>query len=195
MYKFCRVVVVTFLRIMFNYKIYGAENIPKEGGAVIAPNHRSYFDVPFIGITAPRPIRYMAKEELFKNPLFAALIKALGAFPVKRGGGDTGAVKTAVSILKGGDMLMIFPQGRRVKDGERGKAKPGAVMIAAAANADIIPVHISGKYKFRGKITIRVGKPMSLAEYYGKKLPSDKLGELSDELLDRIYSLEEDNNI
>lgn len=187
MYNVLRVILEFVFHIIFSYKIYGRENIPLSGGAIVAPNHRSYWDVPFIGIVCRRPLRYMAKAELFENPVFGRLITALGAFPVKRGGGDTGAVKTAMDIVEDGGMLMMFPQGRRVKDGERGKAKPGAALVAAHTGASVIPVRIEGRYRFRGRIEIHVGEPIDFERY--KDSRPENLQELADGILDRIYEM------
>ena len=144
----------------------GTENIPERGGVIYASNHRSMADPVLITIPVKKRFCYMAKEELFKNPLFAALIKALGAFPVVRGSGSTDVIDESVKRLEMGRNLGIFPEGTRSKDGKLGRCKSGIVLIAAQTGADIIPVGISfeGKLHFRSRITVRYGKPIPAQE-------------------------------
>lgn len=112
----------------------------------------------------------MAKADLFKNKLFGGLIKKLGAFPIQRGRGDIGAIKGAFSILKNNDAMLIFPEGHRIKNGKRVKAKLGVSMIAVYAKVPVIPLCISGEYKPFHKVTVTFGKPITFEEYYGKSL-------------------------
>ena len=104
-------IVRVALLVVFRIKTVGRENIPKEGGVIIAYNHRSYWDPVMAGLTCPRKLRFMAKEELFKNKFFGFLIKSLGAFPISRGHGDLGAIKGSLKILAQGDAMLIFPEG------------------------------------------------------------------------------------
>lgn len=184
----CRVLLFFALRI----KAVGKENIPKEGGCLLVLNHRTNIDVIIAGITCPRKIRFMAKSELFKNKAFGKLITALGAFPVHRGKGDIGAIKSALEKLKNGEMVAIFPEGKRLMSLDEEKtvrAKPGAVMIAVKARCPIIPAYISGKFGFMRKITISYGKPIYYTEYYNEKQSVDTLQELSDEMMKRVRAL------
>lgn len=183
-----------FLHLAFRYRVEGKENLPSCGGAIVAFNHRSYWDVIFAGVTSRRPLRYMAKSGLFKNPIFGWFITKLGAFPVQRGKGDIGAIKSALSILKGGNLMLIFPEGRRVLDGSHVKAKSGVALIAIKAQVPVIPVCICGKYGFMRKITVKIGKSISFEEYYDQKVDANTLQELSDGILNNIYALEAKND-
>ncbi len=165
------------------------ENVPRTGGVIFAFNHTSNWDPVIAGITSKRHIRFMAKEELFKNPIFGAIIKGLGAFPVHRGAGDIGAMRAAFKILGEGSAMLMFPEGRRIKDGRRVKAKPGIVVIAQRAKVPIIPVCIDGKYSWMHKITVTYGKPISLEEYYGKKLEIEKIQQIADGVLDDVRAM------
>ncbi len=185
---FCRIVLFFRMRV----KAIGRENIPKKGGFLLALNHRTNWDVIIAGMTCKRPIRYMAKSELFKNRWFAKLITACGAFPVKRGKGDIGAIKSALEKLKNNEVVLLFPEGKRVstlQEEKETRAKPGAVMIAVHAQVPIIPAYISGTFKPFSKVTISYGKPINYDEYEGVKLSVDKLQELSDDMMFRIRSL------
>lgn len=179
------------MRLFFRMEVRGIENIPSDGAFILAMNHKSNFD-PIAAIAAcPRQLTFMAKEELFKFKPFGSFLKKFGAFPVSRGRGDVGAVKTSFAILKDGKAMLIYPQGHRMKNGERGKAHNGAVMIAHRMKAPIVPLCASGEYKFLHKVILSFGEPIDFSEYYGEKLDSDKLRELSDELLDNIFSYEQ----
>ncbi len=189
-YKTVHALLKGFLHIAFSCRCVGAQNIPETGGAIVALNHRSYWDVVFAGSFLKRPLRYMAKSGLFKNPLFGGLITKFGAFPVQRGKGDVGAIKSALKILSAGDVMLIFPEGKRVLDGERVRAKSGVALISIMAKVPVIPICISGEYKFRHRITVNVGKPIEFKEYYSKKPGSQALQEMADGVLDAIYALD-----
>ncbi|MDR0917848.1 MAG: 1-acyl-sn-glycerol-3-phosphate acyltransferase [Oscillospiraceae bacterium] len=162
-WAFLRYFVLFFYKIYYNLKFEGTENIPHNGGHIFASNHRSNADPVFLTLKVPARFSYMAKKELFeKNFFVTCLIIALGAYPVDRGKGDTGAIDTAIEKLKIGKNFMIFPEGQRSKDGKVGKGKSGIALIAAKAQTDVIPVGIifDGKLKFRRKVIIRYGKPI-----------------------------------
>lgn len=188
-YKVCRVIVRFVMLFVFRLKFVGRENVPKEGGVIVAFNHKSNFDPVVAGLSCKRPLCFMAKEELFKNPVFGTLIKALGAFPVRRGKGDIGAIKASLKILGEGKAMLMFPEGHRIKDGRKVKAKPGVALIAQRAQVPVVPVCISGEYKWMHKITVTYGKPISLEEYYGQKSEQEKIQQLADNVLDEIRAL------
>ena len=188
-YKVCRVIVRFVMLFVFRLKFVGRENVPKEGGVIVAFNHKSNFDPVIAGLSCKRQLCFMAKEELFKNPVFGTLIKALGAFPVRRGKGDIGAIKASLKILGEGKAMLMFPEGHRIKDGRKVKAKPGVALIAQRAQVPVVPVCISGEYKWMHKITVTYGKPISLEEYYGQKPEQEKIQQLADNVLDEIRAL------
>lgn len=183
--------VLRFLFIFaFRIKVSGRELVPNDGGFILAVNHRSNFDPVMSALYCPRHLRFMSKEELFKNPIFGGLIKKLGAFPVSRGKGDVSAIKGAFSILKSGEVLLMFPQGHRMKSGQRGKAQTGVSMISHKMRVPVVPMCISGEYKFMRKINIHFGKPIEFSEYYGQKIDGEKQRELAEQVLDKIFELE-----
>ncbi len=174
---------------IFRIKVEGRENIPKEGGAIVAINHRSNWDVPVAGTVCPRKLSFMAKAEMFKSKIGNWLFSNLGAFPVQRGKGDIGAIKAALGRLKAGEIIAMFPEGRRVKEGTTVEPKPGVVMLATRANVPVIPTRIVGKYKWFGKITVKYGKPITYEDFQGEKLAVEDLNDLSKGLMSVIYSL------
>ena len=192
-YTFARELVRFIYRIVFKITVIGAENIPAEkGGYIIASNHVSNNDPPVVGITFRGKYNFMAKEELFKNPLFAWLIRKLGAFPVKRGAKDTSAIDNALKGLENGRIFVIFPEGTRSKDGELGRAKSGVTIIAARAKVPVVPVFIKyGRKKFRREIQVSIGK-MIPAEKFAVDI-SDKamLRTVSGSIMDEIAQLKE----
>ena len=162
MYYIVVAIVRVAMHIWFNLKIEGRENIPKGKAFVYASNHRSNADPVLVTLAGRGRFSFMAKSELFRNPVFAWLIRSLGAFPVERGTGDTAAIEKAIDNVSHGVNLLIFPEGTRSKDGRVGRGKTGVALIAARSHADVVPVGISftGKLHFRSKIIVRVGKPI-----------------------------------
>lgn len=192
MFYWIVIAIVNFIsRVCFNIKYIGKENVPKTEGAILAVNHRSNWDVILAASASPRKLRFMAKSELFKNKLFGGLIKKLGAFPVQRGKGDIGAIKSALGILNKKEIMLMFPEGRRIRKGEHEvtDAKAGVAMLATRAKVDIIPVYISGQYKFRHKITVVIGEPIKYDDYYDQKLNMETLQNLSNDVLKQMRKL------
>ena len=190
MFYRCVVSIARFLLLfMFRIKTVGIENVPKSGGVIYAANHKSCYDPIVIAATSKRQLTFMGKKELFKFKPFGYILKSLGAFPVNRGKGDVGAVKTGLTILKQEKVMMIFPEGKRINKGEVVPAKPGVAMFAIHAKVPVMPIKIEGEYRFMHRIKIIYGKPMYFDEYYGQKLSSEKLQELSQNILDTIYGL------
>lgn len=186
LYGFAKIVVRVFLNIRLNIKASGIENVPEEGAFILAVNHKSNYDPVIAGAYCPRRLTFMAKEELFENPVFGDLIKRLGAFPVKRGRGDVGAIKDAFAVLKNGNVLLMFPQGHRMKSGVRGKAQTGVAMIAYKMKVPVVPMCISGDYGFRKKIRVTFGQPIEFSEYYDMRVDAQTLQSMADTVLDNI---------
>ncbi|MBR5913533.1 MAG: 1-acyl-sn-glycerol-3-phosphate acyltransferase [Selenomonadaceae bacterium] len=168
---FCRI----WYGIFFRTKVIGAENIPATGGFILAANHMTNWDPPFLGTFVDREVNFMGKEELFKNPVMAAICRGLHVFPVKRGAADKSAIKTALKIIKNGDCFGIFPEGTRSKTGKIRKAESGVSLIAAMTKAPIIPAAIvntnkifSAEVKFP-RLAVVYGTPI-----YFEGNPKDK---------------------
>jgi 1-acyl-sn-glycerol-3-phosphate acyltransferase len=144
LYALVRGLVVPFMRVWFRLRIDGAEHIPAEGAAIVAPNHKSFWDSFFVAAATRRHVRYMGKSELFEGPWGRTLIR-LGAFPVRRGQADQDALETAREVLRQGGLLALFPEGTRVRDPEElGSPRRGAGRLALETGAPLVPAAITG---------------------------------------------------
>lgn len=152
--------------IIYRFDVKGVENIPKEGAAIICANHIHLLDSVTIVIHIKRMIYIMVKKELMKSKIGYWFFDKLGCFAVDRGKGDVKAIEDAEGHVKDGDLLMIFPEGKRNGMAKGIKMKKGAAMIALQTKTPIIPVGISGSFKLFTKVKIRIGKPMDLTEYF-----------------------------
>lgn len=168
LYNFLKKTLTGFFKTIFALEVHGEDNIPLDGRYVLVSNHISNADVIMLAVTCKRPISFMAKKELFMIPLFAQLIRALGAFPVNRKGSALSALKTAVKRLEAGETVGMFPQGTR----QRGKSvydtefKTGAAFCAYRASAGYIPAYIKTKDQRFGlfkKTEIFYGEPTEFA--------------------------------
>ncbi|WP_419865729.1 lysophospholipid acyltransferase family protein [Bacillus dakarensis] len=177
-YAFARSVVYGFMKPIYRMEVIGRENIPKEGGVLLCTNHIHNFDPPIVGITAPRPIHFMAKDELFSVPALGKLLPHLNAFPVKRGMSDREALRKGLAILKEGKVLGLFPEGTRSKTGELGKGLAGAGFFALRTDADVVPCAIIGPYKAFSRLKVVYGKPIDMAELRQKKVSAEEATEI-----------------
>jgi len=148
-------------------RIYGAENVPKEGPLIVVSNHASDFDPPIVSCAMRRPVAFMAKEELFRIPVLKQGIELYGAYPVKRGAADLSAIRSALNCLSGGWAVGVFLQGTRTADARIPEPKLGAALIAAKAKVPLIPVSLWGTEAIFQKgspvprpvpVTVRIGQ-------------------------------------
>lgn len=189
---FLRWSVRILLHILYRVKFVGEKQLPKEGAYILCPNHRSVIDIPISGTYSKgRWVYFMGKKELFEKRVSRFFMNIMDTFPVNRGKGDIGSIKKALSYLKKGQVVGIFPQGTREKDGEELPAQKGVAMIAAMSEAQIIPMYITGKIKFFRKITVYVGKPFDLGLRRKVKYSREIYEEKSQEIMTRIKSLPE----
>ena len=192
LYSFCKTLLYYFFTVFFRFKIIGAEHIPASGGAVIAANHLSLWDPPVIGAACTRPINFMAKEELFAISILKWIITRLKAFPVRRGTADRTAIKHAISLLKNGEILGVFPEGTRSTTGELGKPEPGIAMIVLKAGVPIVPAAIIGTNKvftdgcIFPQFIIKFGKPIIITE---EKFDKEMMEKISNTIMKEISCL------
>jgi 1-acyl-sn-glycerol-3-phosphate acyltransferase len=187
-------------KLLFGFTIEGEERVPQSGPLVVAANHWRFFDPVFVCMAVPRRVQWMAKKELFIAPL-RRLFRFMGAFPVDRSGGARAAIRTAITFLKDGWALGIFPEGTRRRargagndDGDGGGAKSGAVMLAVRGGAPIVPVFVgpvpNPVARLRGeRMVARIGEPIVLD---GSLRGRDAYAEAADRVLREIYALRDE---
>lgn len=165
---FVYLVVSPVTKLMYNIKIEGRENVPKETNVIYAGNHVSYLDPPLVTLATHKKIAYMAKQELFTddNKLLRFLVHTLGAFAVNREKPELATFKTVKAVFNTPWSLGIFPQGRIIKEPVIENITKGFVMFAKKFKANIVPVAICGfdgyaKKLFEKHITVKVGTPIS----------------------------------
>ena len=188
---FMRFCVLVYCKIVYRLKVIGKENIPKEGAVIFCGNHRTYLDPPLIVITAGRHMRFMAKEELRKNPLFAFLCVVFEGIWVKRDSKDISAMKEAMKTLKSGGCIGIFPEGtRNGLEKNDGKIKNGRAYMTLKTGAKVVPIGIVGPSKPFTKNAIIYGEPLDFSEYAtGKKIEKEVEDKVSDIIKEKILEL------
>ena len=143
-YSMVRGLAVPFMRLYFRLRIEHPEHIPAEGPAIVAPNHKSFWDSFFVAAATKRHVRFMGKAELFKGRHGRLLVR-LGAFPVRRGESDADALETARVVLQQGGLLALFPEGTRIRDpATLGSPRRGAARLALETGASLVPAAITG---------------------------------------------------
>src|SRR3954471_14372120 len=167
-YWIVRAVLQPFLLVYFHMTRIGREHVPKEGPVILAANHRSFVDPFIIAVCVRRPIYFVAKRELFEKRWQGWLLNALGAFPIRRGESDEESMDTALEILERGDVVVIFPEGTRIRTGSLGKAKRGVGRMALQSGAPVVPVAVHGTENARRgwrirpvKVKVRLGRPLT----------------------------------
>ena len=187
-----------FFGLMGGLKVVGAENVPKTGPVIIAPVHVSHIDPPLVGCCCPRRLRFMAKEELFKVFFLGPLIRSLGAFPVKRGEGDLGAIRLTIEELRAGHAVLMFPEGTRGDGVTLNPIQAGMAMLAKRSEALIVPIGIAGSNKMlprgksrlhRARVTVVFGEPLDYAKFCEGKKEREARSEFADELARRLAQL------
>lgn len=175
----------------------GFDNFPATGPCILASNHISNLDVVYLAVCLPRHPHFMAKVELYKNPIFGWAIRLCGSFPVNRGENDTWALRQAGRVLEAGQLLCMFPEGTRSKDkAQLRRGKVGAVKLALDYHAPVVPVAVSGTENFSfkrwkgNKIRIQAGPPLDMAALAGPAAyDGDTLRELTTMLMQRIAAM------
>lgn len=160
-YRFCRPLAKIVLGLKYKLKYYGRENLPENGGYIISANHLTSLDPVLLAVNCKKDIHFMAKYENFEKPFNRFFLTHFNSFPIKRGSSDKSSIEYAIKLIKHGEIIGIFPEGTRNKEGgEPQKAKSGVALIAKATNADVLPcsIHIGERKGLRRPCTVRYGK-------------------------------------
>jgi 1-acyl-sn-glycerol-3-phosphate acyltransferase len=192
-----RAILGNIFKFFYRIKPHNRENEIFDKPFIVCANHTSMLDVGAIVMSMKTQIRFMAKKEAFKVPVLNWFIKSMGAFPVDRKGGDVGAIKKAISMLKEGECIGIFPQGTRIPyvNPRETEVKDGVGMIATRAGVGVIPVFIknkSGKLKAFRRNDVIIGKYISPEEIAFPELSGrEKYKAISEYIFDKVCALGE----
>lgn len=160
-YAFILKIARIFMAIAYPLRIHGKDNLRQQGKQMLICNHQRWADIIAVATLQNRVTHFMGKAELFKIPVISWLLRRLGAFPVRRGQADIGAIKQAVNLLNQERVLCIFPEGTRNHDDKLKEFRKGAAAIALRAEAPILPIYI-GKYRVFRPLQVWIGKPIDL---------------------------------
>ncbi len=171
-YRIARGICDVFFRLYFRRRIERADRLPRTGGVVLACNHQSFLDIPFVAQSTDRHVCFVARDSLARSRFMAWLMGTCGAVLVRRGTADRAALREMAEHLEAGDVLAVFPEGTRTLDGEVGEFRRGALLVARKAGVPIVPVAIRGAYQAypRGaafprpkRISLEFGEPIDSA--------------------------------
>lgn len=181
------------LRTLTRLSVEGRENLPDAGAAIVVANHTHIVDPPVLACLLPRRVTYMAKQEAFDAPFMGIIVRAYGAFPVRRGQPDRAALRRAEAVVRGGGVLGMFPEGTRSQTGALRAAYPGAALVAVRTRAPVVPVGIDGTDQLfpsllrarRPRLRVRIGPPF----YAGRDDARTDLSTATDDMMRSIATL------
>lgn len=188
-YRFAKSLILPVFGAFYPLKITGSRKLP-EGAVIVVCNHISNWDVLVLARVFDRQLHYMAKKELFGNPILRAIINGLGAFPVDRGSADMSAIRRSLELMNAGEVVGIFPQGTRVKDDSSFEVAGGVAMIALRSHAQIVPVHINGPYRLFRRMKVNIGEPFTPVSE-GTRVSKELIGQVCAEVVARVTALKE----
>ena len=183
----------------FRWRVYGADNVPLNGGVILASNHASFLDPPLVGCGLQRDINYLARESLFRFPGVGALLRSWNAVPVDRDGGGAKGLKIILARLLAGNAIILFPEGTRTKDGQLQPARSGIGLTVIKSTAPVVPVRVFGTFEAYGRnhklprprrVVVKYGRPLDFAQLRAEAETCDKarLKEIYQEVADEIMA-------
>jgi 1-acyl-sn-glycerol-3-phosphate acyltransferase len=193
----------------FRWRVFGAENVPLQGGVILASNHASYLDPPLVGSGLKRDINYLARESLFRFPVMGTVLRSWNSVPVDREGGGAKGLKTILDRLLAGGGIILFPEGTRTKDGNLLPARSGIGLTVIKSTAPVVPVRVFGTYEAYGRhhkfprphrVAVKYGKPMNFEALRAEAKTCDKARlkaiyqQVADEIMAAIARLKPDNS-
>lgn len=200
LYGLCHYILYTVQKAFFRGEIVGLENLPADGGFLLASNHASHLDPPFVGAVLPHQLAFFARKSLWKPGIPAWWLDSVGAIPVERDSADLAAIKRVISTLRGGRPIVLFPEGTRSLDGELQPAKPGVGMIVCKTQVPVVPCRIFNSHVAFGRsgglrpgtpIHIVYGKPLSPEDYDHPADGKERYQRASERIMSAIAALQE----
>lgn len=206
LYWILRLILLVVLRFLYTclggIRFEGREWVPRKGGVLITPNHISDADPTAVGLALPRACYFMAKEELFQIRLLGPFLRVMRTFPVRRYSADRGALARAERLLRQGEAVVIFPEGRLSEDGSLQELLPGALLVAQRTGVPIVPTIIEGTDRLipygqlmprhaGRRIVIRFGPPVTFAELAGGQQGSEALRVAAQRLREILLELQQ----
>ncbi len=201
LYGACHVVGWVLSKVFLRAEVIGRENIPPEGRVIFASNHRSYADPPLLGFLIRRPLHFVAKAELFRNPLFGRVLRNVHAFPVSRSGVDREVLRWAMAVLEAERALLLFPEGTRSMGDELLPPRPGIGFLADKSGAAVVPTYIHNSWRILRpgssiirphKLRVCLGKPMGVPELSEGDVRSQVHAEFALQVMRSISGLRSD---
>ncbi|MGC9319522.1 MAG: lysophospholipid acyltransferase family protein [Armatimonadota bacterium] len=195
-YRLVQWTLPRLMRLLGGWRVTGHDNVPERGGAVIASNHLSFLDPPIVGSALRRRTYYFAKSELFV-PVFGWVIRKCYAFPVERGAADTRALKEAIKLLRQGELLTMFPEGTRSRDGSVREFDLGAALAASRAEVPVIPCALTGtndvlpigaRWFRRGRVAVSFGEAIDSLQF-GPRPGKKDLRRITRQIEDAVRAL------
>lgn len=190
MYRLTVGVVNIIRKLSFRVEYVGRENVPLDGSMIVCSNHQSNWDPVLLAGAMPkqRQLRFFAKKELFDVPVLKHILNRSGQIPVSRGEGDRQALRVVLQKLKEDEVISIFPEGTRSKDGTLGKAQAGVGFFALRSEAAVLPIAIIGEYKFRQRLKVVIGEPIDLSALKANKASAQVAADLIMARINGLYN-------
>jgi 1-acyl-sn-glycerol-3-phosphate acyltransferase len=171
-YRFVQYEIAILLATVWGWRATGRDNLPREGGLLLVANHLSFLDVFLLGISAQRPLNFVARSTLF-IPGLGFLMRSVGAFPIQREGMGVAGMKETLRRLRKGGIVTLFPEGTRSHDGELGSLKSGIAVLVARAGVPVVPAAVAGTYQSWPRSRL-LPVPHPIRVHYGSPiLPQD----------------------
>lgn len=199
LYTISHAIVKVLGRLLLRLRVIGAEQIPKTGPILFAPNHVSYLDIPLLGAMIDRPLHFMGKSSLFRGRFVGRIYRKLNGFPIKKGARSRAGLMEAVRRLKHGHCVVMYPEGGRSISGGLQEPMPGIGMIVAMSGAKVIPVYLAGTDKVLPvgawmirihPVTVFIGEPLDFTEQIQKEYGKELFLQISRTVMEQIVKLE-----
>lgn len=201
LYGFCHYVIRQVYGMFFRGEVRGVENLPTDGAFLIASNHASHLDPPFVGAQVPIQMAFFARKTLWKPGLASWWLDGVGTIPVDRdGGSDVTAIKRVLGALKKGRAVILFPEGTRSPDGNLQTPKPGVGLLACRTQVPVVPARVFGSFTAFGRdgklrlgtpVDVVFGKPLQPAQYDNPNDGKERYQRASERIMAAIAKLEQ----